>query len=235
MRATPGLRVYPDPADVFVLDQPELAWHLHPLFSIDLSLVDDDWDGWIHLVSPLEPHEVTLGYATKAYHSPLQVENWLGFAMDGDRYRLTGDVRYFARATTPTELPDPDGWPRFREELDAHCVAAELSYQEHRDVYRSSGELTRLTDVGDRRGPVAIVDCLGGPAQENNWYYRGGSAYPFPVEYDDDDIWPLSPRGNRFWFVAEVPGWHYRRDGADGILLFFEPVERLALLTFDWA
>jgi hypothetical protein len=26
----------------------------------------------------------------------------------------------------------------------------------------------------------------------------------------------------------------FRCHGADGILLFFEPVERLALLTFDW-
>jgi hypothetical protein len=215
MRATPGLRVYPDPADVFVPDQLELARHIHPLVSIDLAQVDDSWHGWIHLVSPLEPHEVTLGYATKAYHSPLQVENWLGFAMEGGRYRLTGDLRYFARATTPEELPDP--WPRFREQLDSHCEAEERSYQERRHT-----------------GDMPVLGQLGGSAEEGNWYSRDVEAVDFPVEHDDVDIWPISPSGNRFWFVAEVPGWHYRRSGADSILLFFEPVERLALVTFDW-
>jgi len=218
-----GLRLYPDPADVFVPDQPELATHLHPLVSIDLSLIDDDWRGWIHLVSPLEPHEVTLGYATTDYHSPLQIENWLGFAMEGDRYRLTGDLRYFARATTAAELPDR--WPRFREELEAHCEAEEISYRARRDAFRQ----------GDFSPHMMIIDQLGGQPTEGNWYYRSGGAYAFPVQHDDAGIWPISPGGNRFWFVAEVPGWIYRRSGADSILLFFEPVERLALLTFDWS
>lgn len=220
--ASAGLRVYPDPGDVFVADQPELTEHLHPLVSIDLSLVDTDWHGWIHLVSPLEPHEVTLGYATTDYHSPLQIENWLGFVMEGDRYRLTGDLRYFARATTGAELPDP--WPHFREQLEVHCDAEERSYQANRDAFRR----------GQFR-PQMIIDHLGGQPEEGNWYSRGGGAYSFPVEYDDDGIWPISPRGNRFWFVAEVPGRMYRRSGADSILLFFEPVDRLALLTFDWS
>ncbi|MFD7498414.1 hypothetical protein ACFV8T_39945 [Streptomyces sp. NPDC059832] len=57
----------------------------------------------------------------------------------------------------------------------------------------------------------------------------------FHVEYDDNSAWPVSSAGNPFHFVASVPGWHYRRTGADSILLFFEPVERLALLTFDWS
>ena len=56
-----------------------------------------------------------------------------------------------------------------------------------------------------------------------------------PVEDDDTGIWPISRGGNRFWFVAEVPGYFYRHSGADSILLFFEPVERLALLMFDWS
>ncbi|MBD0690397.1 hypothetical protein [Streptomyces sp. CBMA123] len=46
---------------------------------------------------------------------------------------------------------------------------------------------------------------------------------------------PGSAVEHGFRFVAAVPGYHYRRGGADWILLFFEPVERLALLTFDWS
>lgn len=112
MTAGTGLRVYPEPAEVFVADQAELAEHLHPLVSIDLAEVDPAWRGWIHLVSPLEPAQGYLGDHTEASHSPLQKPNWLGFSLEDDRYRLLGDLRYLARATTPEELPDP--WPGFR-------------------------------------------------------------------------------------------------------------------------
>ncbi|MFD9604246.1 hypothetical protein OG609_04175 [Streptomyces sp. NBC_01224] len=234
MTAGTGLRVYPEPADVFVADQVELARHLHPLISIDLAQVNPAWHGWIHLVSPLEPAEGYIGDHTQAFHSALQTTNWLGFAMDGDRYRLLGDVRYFARAATPEEVPEL--WEGFRARLDEHCERQERSYQAHRDTFRCEGELLRLDDEGSplygTRDPVALLDQLGGRADaHSNWV----DPDLFHLEYDDDHAWPISPAGNRFQFVAAVPGWHYRRSGADQILLFFEPVDRLALLTFDWS
>ncbi|MFE6050955.1 hypothetical protein ACFQ6N_09380 [Kitasatospora sp. NPDC056446] len=234
MTAGAGLRVYPDPAEVFVTDQVELAAHLHPLVSIDLAGVDPAWQGWIHLVSPLEPAEAYLGDHTEAFHSPLQRTNWLGFSMEGDRYRLLGDPRYFARATTPEELPDP--WPGFRTRLDEHCDAEERSYLAHRDAYRREGVLLMRDDDGSPRyeGATALtlLEQLGGDADSHgNWV----QPELFHVEYDEDTAWPVSPAGNPFRFVASAHGWNYRRTGADSILLFFEPVERLALLTFDWS
>ncbi|WP_321802859.1 hypothetical protein [Burkholderia sp. BCC1993] len=58
----------------------------------------------------------------------------------------------------------------------------------------------------------------------------------FPVDDSDpDDIRPIGPDGARFRFVAGVRGWEYRAMGADWILLFYEPISRVALLTFDWS
>lgn len=227
-----GLRVFPEPEDVFVADQAaELARHLHPLVSVDLAQVDAGWHGWIHLLSPLEPAQGYLGDHTRSFHSPLQTANWLGFALENDRYRLLGDLRYFARATTPEELAEP--WEGFRARLDAHCETEERSFQAHRTAFRRDGVLVRVEEDGSPEygvsTPVAILDQLGGPPEPSNWT----DPELFPLD-DDGDVWPLSPAGNRFHFVAAVPGWHYRRRGADSILLFFEPEERLALLTFDW-
>ncbi|MFD7286813.1 hypothetical protein [Streptomyces sp. NPDC059863] len=228
-----GLRVYPETKDVFVAEQVDLARHLHPLISIDLAQVDPAWHGWIHLVSPLEPAEGYLGDHTRNFHSALQTPNWVGFALEDDRYRLLGDVRYFARATTPEEVPEP--WPGFRAALDEHCESQERSYRTHRDAFRRDGRLFMRDDDGapvyGATDGVALLDQLGGYADQGNW------ADPdlFRLEFDEDRAWPVSPAGNPFAFVAAVPGWHYRRSGADWILLFFEPVERLALLTFDWS
>lgn len=234
MTAGTGLRVYPDPAEVFAADQADLAQHLHPLISIDLAELNPTWHGWVHLVSPLEPPEGYLGDHTETFHSPLQKTNWLGFSMQGDHYRLLGDIRYFARATTPTELPDP--WPGFRKQLDEHCDAEQRSYQAHRDAFRREGALLSRAEDGtpsdEDADAVALLEQLGGEADAHgNWVQPD----LFHIEYDDDIAWPVSPAGNPFRFVASVPGWHYRRSGADSILLFFEPVERLALLTFDWS
>jgi hypothetical protein len=235
MTAGTDLRVYPEPAEVFVADQIELAEHLHPLVSIELSAVDPAWHGRIHLLSPVEPVAGYLGDHTEAFHSPLQRSNWLGFAVEDDRYRLLGDRRYFARVTTAEELPDP--WPGFRAELDEHCASEQRSYAAHRDAFRRDGVLLMRDDDGALRsdGPnaMALLEQLGGePDSDGNWVQPD----LFDLEDDDEDgVRPVSPAGNPFRFVASVPGWHYRGTGADSILLFFEPVERLALLTFDWS
>jgi len=147
---------------------------------------------------------------------------------------LLGDVRYFQAATTPDVVPDP--WAGFRAELTEHCEAEERSYQAHRAVFRREGELIRVEEDGSprygNRTPVALLEQLGGRALDGgNWADRG----LFSLEDDGDQVWPISPAGHRFQFVAAVPGWHYRRRGADWILLFVEPTDRLALLTFDWS
>ncbi|MFC0529871.1 hypothetical protein [Phytohabitans kaempferiae] len=240
MEPEPGLRVFPEPADVFVADQVDLLGrHLHPLVSIDLGQVDAGWSGWVHLLSPLEPNEGYLGDHTSAFHSPLQTANWLGFAVEDDRYRLVGDIRYFQRATTPDEVPDP--WEGFRADLDEHCQDQERSYRAHRESYQREGSLIRLDADGSplygTRAGVPLLGQLGGDAPGGNW--EDPDLFPLDIEmgdrHRDGRVWPLSPAGNRFHFVATVPGWHYRTHGADSILLFFEPVERLALLTFDWS
>lgn len=234
MTAGPGLRIYPDPADVFVADQAELAAHLHPLVSIDLARANPAWHGWIHLLSPLEPSEGCIGDHTTAFHTRLQAVNWLGFTMEGDHYRLAGDLRYFARAAGPQAVPEP--WPGFHADLTEHCDRQERSYRAHRESFRREGRLRRLGDDGprypDADDSAAFLDQLGGHADSaGNWIETD----LFPLERDGERARPIGPAGRPFEFVAAVPGWHYRSSGADWIMLFFEPVDRLALLTFDWS
>ena len=234
---SPGLRMFPDPADVFVEDQQWLADHLHPLVSVDLSLVDPALSGWTHLLSPIEPDEVVIGWRTaavaaRADPTGMLRENWLSFRMEGDRMRFLGDERYFALSydadSAPMEPHDFDRLVAHRDEQQRSWAATRAWYDEH-------GTLVRLDEAGapawGNTDPVPVLEQVGGIADAGNWAFD-----EFPVEFTDDEegAFPLSPAGRRFQLVAEVPGWHYRTAGADGILLFFEPVERLALLTFDW-
>lgn len=232
-----GLRVLPDAADVFVDDQQWLAAHVHPLVSIDLARVNKRWSGWIHLLSPIEPDEVTIGWRTAevaaaADPTGMLRENWMPFRVEGDRMRFLGDERYFAlsydRDDAPMEGPAYDRLRAFGEEQAR-------SYDATRRWFARNDTLVRL----DRRGvaaygntrPVPVLCQLGGAAGAGNWAMDD---FPIELSRDESTATPMSPAGRRFHFVAEVPGWHYRTAGADGILLFFEPVERLALLTVDY-
>ena len=90
---------------------------------------------------------------------------------------------------------------------------------------------------GYGKEPEPFVERIGGKASYGNW--TGSLEFDFDTTWENGEpdghpVWPLSSAGRRFGFVASTPGWSYRGSGADSILLFYEPVENLVLLTFDW-
>lgn len=245
---TPGkiLKPYPAAEDVFVPDQVGLIRHLHPLVSVDLSAANPDWSGWAHILSPIEPYNHNIGELTKEYHSDFLRENFIGFKLEGDRYRLLGDPRYFLMENpieTVFNQLHIKAQPRMHavyKELAKHYVEEEASYRAASASYLKHGALYFLNDNGERHDgnpdPQPLIEQLGGAAGFGNW--MEGADFPIihaPYQGGGpEEVWPLSPAGNRFEFVASTAGYPYRKHGADSILLFYEPKERIALLTFDW-
>jgi hypothetical protein len=79
LEPTPYLRPFPAAADVFASPVESYARNLTPLLSIDLSVVNAAWRGWIHLVNPFEPYENFIGANTHPFHNYYLRENWLAF------------------------------------------------------------------------------------------------------------------------------------------------------------
>lgn len=233
------LRPFPDADTVFAPGQESLRRHLHPLVSIDLSAVRAEWSGWLHLLSPLEPHEGLVGQFTEdEFHCELLRSNWIGFAVEDGRYRLLGDPRYFL-LETPLEQT-PAARLEDRRALEQHYAEQEAAYLASREYYQQHGKLVRLNRFNKpsygREDAIELIEQLGG-AMESGGNWEETVEFPLergPADGVEEAVWPLSPSGRRFEHVASVPGWHYRSSGADTILLFYEPVERLALLSFDW-
>lgn len=228
----PFLRVYPDAAAVFA-DPPErYARHLLPLVSIDLQAVNPDWHGWIHLLNPCEPAEGCVGDSTGAHHSYYCRSNWVGFRLNAEnRYELLGDWRYFALEN------DQEAYPGQHADLQAHYDEQHRVYELGKADFQQQGRvyppffLAKPHRYERPDEPSTILDQLGGGVGWGNWC----STSDLPLdESDEDNIVPLSPEGQRFHFVACVPGDHYCASGASWVLLFFEPDSRTALLTFDW-
>lgn len=212
-----GLRPFPDPADVFVADQLDyLSARLHPMLSVDLSLVRPEWSGTVHLLNPIEPTQAGyIGDENEAAHDEWASTNWIGFGIEDGRYRFLGREGFFQFDTDP-------------EPLRADYLSAHASFAEYRDRYRKQGFLSH----DDESQPLELVEQLGGDVStDGNW------ATPMEVPLDTSDpsrVRPVDPEGRPFEFVAAACGAHYRGDGADLVLLFLEPESRRVLLTFDW-
>ncbi|WP_312935778.1 hypothetical protein [Pseudomonas sp.] len=235
-----GMSPFPAAEDVFAPDQLELAAHLHPLFSLDIATLNPDWSGVLHMLSPLEPYEGFVGQHTEqtGLHGDLLKTNWIGFTLENGRYRLCGDPRYFFLHRDNGALHTQ--FPELTAELQQHYAEQHQSYAATAEAYRASGTLRRLETYIRDPEPEAFVSQLGGDADGgDNWV----QSVPFPKEVISVDgsrrspstVYPLSPAGRRFLHVASVPGWHYRTQGADMIVMFYEPVEGLVLFTFDFS
>jgi hypothetical protein len=192
--------------------------------SIDLSAVDPALAGWIHLVSPIEPYDGYLGDSGEEYWGPFLQSNWIAFRVTPEhRYELLGDFRFFAIENT--EGKDRDA----REILEEFYPRQHASFLAHKTAFAATGQLCRVW-AGEDPVPCAALSQLGGiaPVANMTWSQIPGAAFT----YSDSDSAPRTLDGRLYRFIASVPGWHYRDHGADDILLYYDPAERIALQSF---
>jgi hypothetical protein len=239
----PYLTVFPDAKDVFAEPVEKYAQLINPYISIDLSAVNPAWSGKIHIVSPVEPVDGLLGELTENAHNDYLKMNWLAFKLNADnKYELMGDFTFFARENTALKA----SYRGFKEEAyrkeltevyadnQKHFAEAKAKYAEYGALY---GDLGKTLAEKQANWPESYnyLDQLGGGAIDQNWCsYCDGINMNMD---DEENVYPISPAGNRFYFIACVPGYHYITKGysePDSIVLFYEPIERIAWLTFDY-
>jgi hypothetical protein len=239
------LTVFPDAKDVFADPVERYARLINPFISIDLSAVNPSWSGTIHLVSPVEPVDGLLGELTTDAHNEFLKINWLAFKLNAEnKYELLGDFAFFARENTQLKSPH-EGFEKeaYLKELDQcyadnqkHFAQAKAKYLKFAALFGDDGGDTFAKKQEYYGEAYNLLDQLGGNASDANW-----TSYCDGIDMnmdDDENIYPISPSGNRFYFIAGAPGYHYITKGygePDWIVLFYEPIERIAWLTFDYS
>jgi hypothetical protein len=235
-----GAMAFPGPEAVFSEHQQDLASYLLPLLSVrldDIRPSDPAWRGFLHVLAPAEPVYGVIGGETPHAHGPLLRPNWIGFTVKDGLYSLAGDPRFFVAHPDNRDLKLQEST---RADVLSQRDAAFAMLAAARERYQRDGTLQRVDwdEPGQEPRPLEWVEQYGGPVDAlGNWVELGG----FPMSFEDCDdggeveqyAFPVSPAGHRFHHVVTVPGYCYLPDQPT-ILLFFEPVEQLALLTFDW-
>ncbi|WP_028453197.1 hypothetical protein [Chitinilyticum aquatile] len=228
----PFLRIYPPDEQVFAEPVARQRQHLMPLVSVDLSAVNPGWQGWLHVVNPYEPLDGQVGDQTGEYHGGYVQNNWLAFRVDdAQRYHWLGDWRYFLlECDLSTGDTGQASLRNFQQQLAHHYAKTERGYQDRKAKYLAKGCLP--CPWSDE--PFPLVEQLGGTAAYDNWCCMGRRE-AVPVNIDDrDDVYPMTPDGERFQFVCSVDASHYG-DYGTLILLFYHPGLRIALQTFNWS
>lgn len=151
--------------------------------------------------------------------------NWIGFGVGADdRYKLLGDFRFFE-----VEAAEAEGE---KGRLQDHYDKQHASFAACRAAFAKSGQVCRVLP-GREPAPVAVLSQLGGDAPVGNMEWEDVPGAAFTYSYGDTA--PMTRDGRPYRFIAAVPGWRYRNSGADSILLYYDPVERIVLETFDFS
>ena len=214
------INYFPDAATIFTTAQPWLADHFLPLATFDLASLDPALgDVRLHLVKPLEPYEGYIGMETTAAHTDYCGTNWIAFHLEDDgTYRFLADQNYFLG-----DNDDPEAAAYFTEMRD--------SYAARKQHYRESGFLGDVDDTG--------LPCFG-EEPEYLPYLGGGNwtseAPPpaFTMADSADSAVDIRYQNHRFTCIAMSAGYDWGEGGADAMILLYEPVNRIALMTFDY-
>ena len=66
-----------------------------------------------------------------------------------------------------------------------------------------------------------------------NWVDTSPIPPAFTLKEDKDWNVFIEHQGNPFYHIASFSGYKYS-NGADDVILLYEPVSRIALFTFEW-
>lgn len=220
----------PLPEDVFVEDQPWLSNYLMPLISIDLGILRTDLVGTIvHLLNPTEPADGIIGEQTTDFHNEFCGENWLAFRLTPDnKYSFLGNEAYFLSSSQHKDIVDD----YFKE----HIKSVQENYQKVKTKYKEKGQLLPWQE----NNPQNFLDRLGGEIWYGNWTDSSSIPSAFEMNIDEsahnlpNDGISITFKDKEFMYVGEVSGYSYCGEGADSILLFYEPESRIVLFTYDW-
>lgn len=239
---TDFFRPFPAPEDVFANNIDLHSEHLLPLASVNLSHLDPQWDGWIHFILPIEPHDGVVGEGRREHHNYLCRENWIGYWVRDSKCELACDFRFFLKNDLESRKRLGHRQRQTLEQLNEHYEKTRKSFEQRRAHYQANGAL-HCEGARKRSGRYAegdrleLVRSLGGTCGAGNWAEANFplSQYPYvDSEYGESlKVYPKTEEGRDFSFIGEIPTWHYTSNGCQ-LLLFYDPRDQIVLTTFDW-
>lgn len=229
--ATDYFQPFPELENVFSTNVEKHSEYFLPLAMVKLSHINPGWEGFLPIVTSIEPEVGQLGEGREKHHSYLTRQNWIGFHVRDGKVEYAGDWKMFER----------DEHEDYYKAVHKGYQRAKAYHEEHECLrpYRGGDDpyLTRMVCMG----------YLGGAAGRGNWV--GYSNFPTEQtgEYSDKDgkkwdiMSPMTEDGRPFEFIGYFPLFAFiHGDGPAKWALgcyfqvFYDSQEKIMVGTFDW-
>ncbi len=234
--AQPYLTILPENDQVFAASDMFLAKHMLPLVSIDLSVINPEWQGLIHLVNPVEPADCYIGDYTPEYHNDFAGQNWFILQLDeNNHYQWLGQRQYFI-------LENDNHHELCFGQMQPHSEAMHKDYLKVKARFKETGEMISTSclkfDLEFRQThPNILLNWIGGEFSVSNYISPLDQYFDLKIidrRTDDEEVHIYDKQGRRYYFIACASGWQYCTSGADDILMYYQPETKRVLYTFDW-
>jgi len=252
----PGLlKFFPDTSDVFQGDLEMHSKYFFPLLTFDASIVDPSIEHPLHFVAPAESPEDGVGGLDNMFHAGYCMNNWIGFDVGRGKYCFQANEQFFHEARI---AKDPDflkgkfpNHPPYEEE---YPVSLREGLAEARENYIAFKEAYLAGDQKERFEGWREHMHLGSVPHDANWAHCSMMEVESTnVELSVEDQiarwggtaedcrptvsvnYPLTKDGRRFLYLGSIEAtlFDYQFMDWDTILLFYDPVSKVALSTFD--
>lgn len=216
----PYIKPFPEFESVFGEPVDLHRKHFLPLVSVDVSVVHNDLDLWLHFVTPIEPLlELDVGYFTEEFHDAYNLAGQFAFRIEDEKYVFAGDFNYFAYESGKIF----DAFPDQRDEIEEDYQLRFDSWERNRQTFlqheRINSSAYTPFDPSEPDICGTLVDLLGGEPELGNWQGAG---------------FPVNQNGKPFRFIGEVAPYCYCDDGIQALMMFYDPDEQVVLFRTDW-
>ncbi len=92
-------KIYPSYEEVFYDEIENHKKYFFPLFSINLKIIDEKENKWLHFISVKEIYEGCVGENTEQFHTKYTKLDMLGFDIIDGKYKFDSKWEYFSVAT----------------------------------------------------------------------------------------------------------------------------------------
>lgn len=187
------------------------------------------------MLNPIEPLDGHIGQRTSDYHTKYCGKNFYAFRLtDDNRYEFLAEEGYFERSQFHNYDIQKDDDKYIREKIQ--------SYLENKERFQETGQLTKK--YGDTLEKQQFLDAFDGDVEGDNWctsfesweHEDFGEYFPLKDSYYryNNDSMDIYCQEKPFFFIARTASYRWCTGGADGILMFYEPQNRIILFTLNF-
>ena len=220
------LQVFPKAEDIFVKEQPWLKNHFLPLMSIDLAEINPDWAGQKVYMLFLQFYIVK---NENRYNNEYTTPNWFAFRLtDDNKFEFLGKEGYFEQTAIHQ-------W-NFDSEEEREFQKNNLKIEKKEGLFQINyinydGKLFHIKLVNNLDNNIAYLNWSE-KIDENTCPRNFHMEKEKKGETDKMKI-NISYKGNPFYFITSMASHNFCGDNVDTIIMFYEPVSRIVLFSFD--